>query len=101
MVSVSLFAGLPHEGQATFTNSSIVDSGFPFVSKPSSSGSLTGRSLSGTGDRSTVVAVNDGYWSTPVSLSTYQPISNLVSNDALRQSFAIQHPHYRFPLPQK
>ena len=50
IVSVSLFAGLPHPGQVVFTNSSLLARGeAPVPVSSISMGSMTGRSFSGTG----------------------------------------------------
>ena len=49
IVSVSRRAGLPQRGQATLRNSARLFSGLPLPSGMQSSGSTTGRSLSGTG----------------------------------------------------
>jgi hypothetical protein len=49
MVSVSRVAGSPHCGQATCFQVGWRSSGLPGRSKSTSSGSVTGRSLSGTG----------------------------------------------------
>ena len=49
IVSVSRRAGLPQHGQSTFRKASDLFSGLPLPSGTRSSGSTTGRSLSGTG----------------------------------------------------
>src|SRR3954469_16641722 len=49
MVSVSRRAGPEHFGHLTFFHAGCRSSGLPGVSKETSSGSVTGRSLAGTG----------------------------------------------------
>jgi len=49
IVSVSRFAGLPHVGHLVSTYDARLLSGLPVPSGTTSSGSSTGRSLSGTG----------------------------------------------------
>ena len=84
MVSVSRRAGPSHLGHLTFFQVGWRSSGLPGLSKVTSSGSVTGKSFSGTGTVPHVVAVDDRDRTAPIALARNAPVAQAIIDLALR-----------------